>query len=189
MLWLGVVEVTHLTCLHLLHRSNRIYPTCRILIKNLLLELEDGRLRAAPAKLLSRGPANKDVRGLLKRFSIAEPDDGAFVVGRAGLGVLGELDEVPLLLPLPAGASSRVFESQQTAPFSHKLGGSLMTTEGLEQNADMRPGKQTPGHRLGAAVVVVPGAFVVVAMEVDEAVSAVRSEEVVVDAAAGRGVD
>ena len=158
---------------------------------NLLLELEDGRLRAAPAKLLSRGPANSDVNGLLKRFSIAEPDDGAFVVGRAGLGVdeLGELEEVPLLLPLPAGASSRVLESQQTAPFSHKLGGSLMTMEGLEQNADMRPGKQTPGHLLGVAVVVVVGAFVVVATVVEEAASAVRSDEVVVDAAAGRGVD
>lgn len=156
---------------------------------NLLLELEDGRLRAAPAKLLSRGPANKDVRGLLNRFSIAEPDDGAFVVGRAGLGVdeLGELEEVPLLLPLPEGASSRVLESQQTAPFSHKFGGSLITMEGLEQNADIRPGKQTPGHRLGDAVVVV-GAFVVVAMVVEEPVSAVRSEELVEDAAAGRAV-
>ena len=96
-------------------------------------------------------------------LSIAEPDEGALVVGRTGLAVeeLGESELVPLLLLDPA--LSRVFESQQTAPRSHKLAGSLITTEGLEQKADMSPGKQTPGHLcLGAAVVEVGVALVVV---------------------------
>ena len=119
-----------------------------------LPELEDGRLRAAPARLLSRGPANNEVRGLLKMLSMAEPDDG-LVVGRTGRAVEEEPGEDSE--EAASFALSRVFESQQTAPFSHKLGGSLITTDGLEQNADISPGKQTPGHLsfcLGALVVV-----------------------------------
>jgi hypothetical protein len=46
-------------------------------------------------------------------------------------------------------------------PRSQRLGGLLTTTDGLEQKADIKPGKQTPGQRLGWAVVVVEGLFVV----------------------------
>lgn len=46
-------------------------------------------------------------------------------------------------------------------PRSQRLGGLLTTTDGLEQNADISPGKQTPGQRLGCAVVVVEGLAVV----------------------------
>jgi hypothetical protein len=45
-------------------------------------------------------------------------------------------------------------------PRSQRLGGLL--TDGLEQKADINPGKQTPGQRLGCAVVVVEGVAVVV---------------------------
>jgi hypothetical protein len=47
-------------------------------------------------------------------------------------------------------------------PRSQRLGGLLTTTDGLEQKADINPGKQTPGQRLGCAVVVVEGLAVVV---------------------------
>ena len=46
-------------------------------------------------------------------------------------------------------------------PRSQRFGGLLTTTDGLEQNADINPGKQTPGQRLGCAVVVVEGLAVV----------------------------
>lgn len=99
---------------------------------------------ADPAKLLKRGPAIRDVNGL---FRISEMAEGALVEGLDGLGV----DDPP-----PDGAGpSRVFESQQTDPRSQRLGGSLITTDGLEQKADIRPGRQTPGHRfIGSCVVV-----------------------------------
>lgn len=98
------------------------------------------------------GPAKSDVSGLLKRSDMGF--EGGLAVGRAGL-----TEDAP---PVCDGVS-RFFESQQTEPRSHKLGGSFMITEGFEQKADMSPGKQTPGHRLsGAGVVVVLGLAVVV---------------------------
>ena len=96
------------------------------------------------------GPAKRDVSGLLS--SSETGFEGGLVVGRPGLEVAGPSDS----------GVSRFFESQQMEPASHKLGGSLITTDGFEQNADMSPGRQTPGHRFrGAAVVVVDGLAVV----------------------------
>lgn len=65
------------------------------------------------------------MRGLLIRSEMAEV--GALVAGLdAGRAVVADPD--------PDEASgrvdSRVLESQQTAPRSHKLAGSLMTTDG-----------------------------------------------------------
>lgn len=48
-------------------------------------------------------------------------------------------------------------------PRSQRLGGLLTTTDGLEQKADINPGRQTPGQRFGTEAVVVEGAEVVVA--------------------------
>lgn len=48
-------------------------------------------------------------------------------------------------------------------PRSQRLGGLLTTTDGLEQKADINPGRQTPGQRFGTETVVVEGAEVVVA--------------------------
>lgn len=109
-----------------------------------------GRCMAAPAKLLRSGPASRVVRGLLKRSDMVEV--GAFVDGLDGLGVDVSLEPEPLL---GCWTPSRVFESQQTEPFSQRLGGLLITTDGLEQKADIRPGRQTPGQRFNGAVVVV----------------------------------
>ena len=103
---------------------------------------------AAPAKLLRSGPASKEVSGLFSKSDMAE---GALVEGRDGLGV-----ETPLEPPDCGEAPSRVLESQQTEPRSQRFGGLLMTMEGLEQKADIKPGRQTPGQRfIGASVVVV----------------------------------
>lgn len=110
------------------------------------------------------GPARSDVSGLLKRSDTGF--DGGLVVGRPGL-LVDELSD---------SGDSRFFESQHTEPRSHKLGGLLMITDGFEQNADMRPGRQTPGHRLSGAGDVVLGLAVVVAAALVEA------------GAAGRGV-
>lgn len=90
-------------------------------------------------------------------------EGGALVAGLGGLGVLGPLFDGRF--PLPDPDPSRVLESQQTAPRSHKLAGSLTTTEGWEQNADIKPGRQTPGQRLSTGatdVVELAGASVVV---------------------------
>lgn len=106
---------------------------------------------AAPARLLRSGPANKVVSGLLNKSDMAEA--GALVGGRDGLLVETPFDPEP---PDCGVAPSRVFESQQTEPRSQRLGGLLMTMEGFEQKADIKPGRQTPGQRFnGAAVVVV----------------------------------
>ena len=117
-----------------------------------------GRSKTAPAKLLRMGPASKD-RGLTGF-------DGRSVVG---------LDESE------AAAPCFGFESQQTAPRSHRFGGLLITTDGLVQKADIRPGKQTPGQRFGVALVVVVGAWVVVVVVVALVVAGRGT--------AGRGVD
>ena len=122
---------------------------------------DDGRwFMAAPAKLLSSGPANNVVNGLFNKSDMAEA--GALVGGRDGLLFVDPLD--PELDPDPPdwGAESRVLESQQMEPRSQRLGGLLTTTDGFEQKADINPGKQTPGQRLGCAVVVVEGLAVVV---------------------------
>ena len=84
---------------------------------------------------------------------------GALVEGRDGLGV-----ETPVEPPDCGEAPSRVLESQQTEPRSQRLGGLLMTMEGLEQKADIKPGRQTPGQRFNGAPVVVVAAAVVLAL-------------------------
>lgn len=111
---------------------------------------------AAPAKLLRSGPANKVVRGLLNKSDMV--DVGALVGGRDGLLFVDpELDPDP-----PDCRLSRVLESQQMDPRSQRLGGLLTMTDGFEQKADIKPGKQTPGQRFGRGAVVVVGAAVVV---------------------------
>lgn len=93
---------------------------------------------------------------MFNRSDMAEA--GALVEGRDGLGVETPLDAEPL--PDCWVAPSRVFESQQTDPRSHRLGGLLMTMEGFEQKADIKPGRHTPGQRFNGAVVVVVAAAV-----------------------------
>lgn len=131
-----------------------------------------GRCIAAPAKLLKSGPASRVVNGLLKRSDMAEA--GALVAGLDGLAV-----DTPFG-PLDCWTPSRVFESQQTDPLSQRLGGLLMTTDGLEQKADINPGRQTPGQRFNGAAVVVEAGLALVVVDAGLAV---------VDGTAGRGLD
>ena len=103
----------------------------------------DGRSKTAPAKVPRSGPASREVSGLLN--GLVKPP----------LGLAADADPPPPCLG---------FESQHTAPRSHRSRGLLMTTDGLVQKADIRPGRQTPGQRVrrGFVVVGVVGAGVVV---------------------------
>lgn len=124
-----------------------------------------------PAKLLKSGPASSEVNGLLKISDMAE--EGALVAGLDGLGV-----DTPFG-PFDCWTPSRTLESQQTDPLSQRLGGLLTTTDGLEQKADIKPGRQTPGQRFNGAAVVVEAGLALVVVEVGL---------IVVDDTAGRGL-